>query len=49
MRQFLDNPQHSFLIWEGRTRLLKPVFSVPYQTFSTKAALVNVKKGVEIQ
>lgn len=31
------------------TKLLGPVFSVPYQTFCTKAALKNVKGRIEIQ
>ena len=31
------------------TKLLGPIFSVPYQTFCTKTALKNVKRQLEIQ
>lgn len=31
------------------TKLLGPIFSVPYQTFCTKSALKNVKRQLEIQ
>lgn len=31
------------------TKLLGPIFSVPYQTFCTKSALENVKKQIETQ
>jgi hypothetical protein len=31
------------------TKLLGPIFSVPYQTFCTKAALKNVKRQIEKQ
>lgn len=31
------------------TKLLGPIFSVPYQTFCTKAALENVKRQIETQ
>ena len=31
------------------TKLLGPVFSIPYQTFCTKAALKNVKRQIEEQ
>jgi hypothetical protein len=31
------------------TKLLGPIFSVPYQTFCTKTALDNVKRKLEIQ
>jgi uncharacterized protein (UPF0548 family) len=31
------------------TKLLGPIFSIPYQTFCTKAALKNVKRQIELQ
>ena len=31
------------------TKLLGPIFSIPYQTFCTKKALKNVKRQIEIQ
>ena len=31
------------------TKLLGPIFSVPYQTFCTNAALKNIKRQLEIQ
>lgn len=31
------------------SKLVGPVFSVPYQTFCTRAALKNVKKQIEVQ
>ena len=35
--------------WNFLTTLLGPIFSVPYQNFCTKAALLNVKKQLEKQ
>ena len=31
------------------TKILGPIFSIPYQTFCTKAALKNVKRQIELQ
>lgn len=31
------------------TKLLGPIFSIPYQTFCTKSALINVKRQLENQ
>jgi len=31
------------------TKLLGPIFSIPYQTFCTKSALRNVKRQIEAQ